>query len=195
VRVLYFIDFEASSLYKGSFPVEVAWVAEDGVGESHLIRPAPGWTEWSPASERIHGISRSRLEAEGEDHLAVARRVLEVLHPDRAVVFSDNPAFDGFWLDMLLTAAGCFPIPRLLDAVKLNLGECAALEAGIAAPPVTPDDHRRLRVARDRASVIIGNAEGAHEREHTHRALDDATQLWRVWRDVRDAVARALSGT
>ena len=31
-----FVDFEASSLAKGSFPVEIAWVDLAGRGESHL---------------------------------------------------------------------------------------------------------------------------------------------------------------
>jgi hypothetical protein len=35
-----FLDFEASSLSDESYPVEVAWVFEDGHAESHLIRPA-----------------------------------------------------------------------------------------------------------------------------------------------------------
>ena len=40
--MLAFVDFEASSLAKDSYPVEVAWVFEDGACEGHLIRPAPG---------------------------------------------------------------------------------------------------------------------------------------------------------
>ena len=44
-----FIEFEASSLNSGSVPIEVGWVLADGTGESHLICPAPGWTDWFPA--------------------------------------------------------------------------------------------------------------------------------------------------
>ncbi|MFZ2994609.1 hypothetical protein [Sphingobium sp.] len=40
------LDFEASSLAKLSQPIEVAWVFEDGICESHLIRPAQQWTDW-----------------------------------------------------------------------------------------------------------------------------------------------------
>ena len=40
--MLVFLDFEASSLAKRGYPIEVAWVFEDGRAESHLIRPAPG---------------------------------------------------------------------------------------------------------------------------------------------------------
>ena len=59
-----FLDFEASSLEKGGFPVEVGWVLQDGAEEAHLIRPAPDWTVWSEEAEAIHRLSRARLEAE-----------------------------------------------------------------------------------------------------------------------------------
>lgn len=34
--MLVFLDFEASSLGKRSYPIEVAWVVEDGRSEAHL---------------------------------------------------------------------------------------------------------------------------------------------------------------
>jgi hypothetical protein len=34
-----FLDFEASSLGKNGYPIEVGWVFEDGACEAHLIRP------------------------------------------------------------------------------------------------------------------------------------------------------------
>lgn len=40
-----FLDFEASSLSDQSYPVEVAWVFQDGRTESHLINPAPEWVD------------------------------------------------------------------------------------------------------------------------------------------------------
>jgi hypothetical protein len=49
--MLAFLDFEASSLGKKSYPIEVAWVFEDGTSESHLIKPAPEWTDWDPAAQ------------------------------------------------------------------------------------------------------------------------------------------------
>ena len=55
-----FLDFEASSLEKGGFPVEVGWVLEDGTEEAHLIRPAPDWTVWSAEAEAIHHLPRAR---------------------------------------------------------------------------------------------------------------------------------------
>ena len=59
--MLAFLDFEASSLGKKSVPIEVAWVWEDGRGESHLIRPADGWDDWNERAEAIHHVSRATL--------------------------------------------------------------------------------------------------------------------------------------
>lgn len=47
VCMIVFVDFEASSLAKASFPVEVAWVFENGAARTSLIRPASGWDDWS----------------------------------------------------------------------------------------------------------------------------------------------------
>ena len=60
-----FLDFEASSLGKNGYPIEVAWVFEDGDSESFLISPIGRWTGWDAAAEAIHGISREQLAAEG----------------------------------------------------------------------------------------------------------------------------------
>lgn len=78
--MLAFLDFEASSLGKQSFPIEVAWVFEDGAAEAHLIRPAPTWTDWDPQSEAIHHISRDTLIAECEPHDWVAQRMIDQLN-------------------------------------------------------------------------------------------------------------------
>lgn len=74
-----FIDFEASSLSDRSYPVEVAWVFQDGRSESHLIAPAPEWTDWDERAEAIHGIGRGMLVAEDEWHDDVAARIIEAL--------------------------------------------------------------------------------------------------------------------
>ena len=60
--MIVFLDFEASSLSKHSYPVEIAWVFEDGRSRSFLIKPKSGWTDWSADAEKIHGISRDRLQ-------------------------------------------------------------------------------------------------------------------------------------
>lgn len=101
--MLVFLDFEASSLSKQSYPVEVAWVFEDGRSESHLIRPAPQWNDWDSAAEAIHGITRAELEAAGADHAAVARRMVDRLTGHD--LLASAPSWDGKWLSALLRAA------------------------------------------------------------------------------------------
>ncbi len=76
-----FLVFEASSLSDHSYPVEVAWVFQDGRSESHLIRPATGWTDWDDEAEAIHGITREKLASEGEPHADVATHMVEVSCP------------------------------------------------------------------------------------------------------------------
>jgi hypothetical protein len=72
--MLVFLDFEASSLSKQSYPIEVAWVFEDGESEEYLIRLAPLWTDWDPAAEAIHHIRRATLLADGTAHDLIAHR-------------------------------------------------------------------------------------------------------------------------
>lgn len=102
-----FLDFEASSLSDQSYPVEVAWVFEDGYAESHLIKPAPEWIEWDPRAEAIHGISRARLVHEGETHTSVATRMIEVLSEHE--LFASAPSWDGKWLSVLLRGGRAAP--------------------------------------------------------------------------------------
>jgi hypothetical protein len=99
-----FLDFEASSLSPHSYPIEVAWSLEDGSIESHLISPAgvDGWTDWDSAAERLHGIPRRKLLAEGEPPLLVCNRMNEQLAGK--VVYTDALRFDGMWLAKLLYA-------------------------------------------------------------------------------------------
>jgi hypothetical protein len=66
-RIPVFIDFEASSLSKRSYPGEIAWVFEDARSPSFCIKPAQGWTDWSTEAEALHGIFRQQLESYGVD--------------------------------------------------------------------------------------------------------------------------------
>ncbi len=77
--MLVFLDFEASSLSKQSYPVEVAWVFEDGRSRAFLIRPAPDWTDWSSEAEAIHGISRELLEKEDVAVSIIADEMVKTL--------------------------------------------------------------------------------------------------------------------
>ena len=100
--MIQFIDLEASSLLPGGFPIEVAWVDQNGQGESYLVRPPPAWLQaeaaWSTDSERVHGISLATLMAEGLPVEQVAKRVAEALAPAHVMACSDAPGFDGGWI-------------------------------------------------------------------------------------------------
>jgi hypothetical protein len=173
--MIVFLDFEASSLGKHGFPIEVGWAAEDGSLESHLIRPAPGWEEWTESAQRVHGISLEHLLREGTPHDAVARRMLEALKGH--ALYASAPSWDGQWMSRLLRAAG---LPRhalrLYDTEKVQRSSAmAALEAaGVPAG-----------VRRDLIEDVLAAARRAAEAETpAHRALDDARRELRLWRDI-----------
>jgi hypothetical protein len=182
--MLAFLDFEASSLAKHSYPVEVAWVFEDGACESHLIRPAPGWIDWDPGAERMHGLSRERLAAEGEPHDQVAHRLLEVLSGHEPC--ASAPSWDGKWLSVLLRAAG---LPR--HAMRLKDSEAVDLEAAceLLRAVAGPGDLDR------QAAQILERARASVEAEPpAHRALADAEREYRLWREVRRLAQEATAG-
>ncbi|MBD0276332.1 MAG: transcriptional regulator, partial [Acetobacteraceae bacterium] len=171
------------SLGSGSRPIEIAWVDEDGRGESHLIKPAPNWRDWSVASQRVHGISQEMLEREGVAHARVARRAAAVLAG--AAVFADQPSFDGYWLRMLLEAAGIRDEIPVLD-VTLAYGQaCSAIW-----------DQHDVEGSLARARRIVAEAEEAEAMRQRvrHRALPDAEGLWWRWREVRRRAAAVVVG-
>ena len=180
--MIVFLDFEASGLGKGGFPIEVGWVFEDGRTEEHLIRPAPGWEEWDPAAERIHGLSRERLAREGEPHDEVARRMVAVLS-DHAL-YASAPSWDGQWLSRLLRAAG---LPR--HALRLRDTEEARRDAALAAlADLAPARRDSLLEA-----VLAELERESRAASPAHRALADAEREMALWRGIGDRVRAALA--
>jgi hypothetical protein len=109
------IDFEATSLSQGSWPIEVAvgWPISGEV-RSWLIRPDGDWLrrwDWSPAAERLHGIRPSMLLDEGRPAHEVAREVLAA--SGNALIYSDNVAAEQIWLRRLLSVVPVGIIPRV----------------------------------------------------------------------------------
>ena len=177
-----FVDFEASSLRKNGFPVEVGWVFEDGASEGHLIRPAPGWSDWDAEAEAIHGLSRERLEREGMPHDQVARRMVAALAGH--ALYASAPSWDGKWLSLLLRAAG---LPR--HSLRLRDTEVAQAEsaAEILDPLLTPGE--AAGAVREIIAEVRAEAQLQTPR---HRAVDDAAGELRRWREVvRRAEAKA----
>lgn len=165
-----FLDFEASSLSKQSYPIEVGWVHEDGRGEAHLIRPAPGWTEWDESAEVVHHISRHMLETEGEPHDQVCAKLLTLF--ETSTVLASAPSWDGHWLSMLLRASG---LPRHLH--RLQDTEVAFLDAA------------RARGGDEvAAAALIASARGkVAQLPAGHRAEADARREWTIWRTIVEA--------
>lgn len=177
-----FLDFEASSLAKKSYPIEVAWIFEDGRSESHLIRPAPDWTDWDEDAARIHGLDRATLEGEGTPHEVVARRVVDQLASHD--VHASAPSWDGKWMSLLLRAAG---LPR--HAVRLTDTEDAQAAAVREALSLSGLGGPAIEAAVTR--ILAQQRETAKCEKPAHRALADATRERALWIEA-GRLARAL---
>jgi hypothetical protein len=183
-----FLDFEASSLMRGSFPIEIGWCDEHGAGQAHLIKPADDWTEWSFKSQDLHGITREQLEREGLPVEVIARRAYAAMGTATTRIYSDNPIHDGMWLQKLLDAGGVPSVQPMLNVVTLFVQECQVLRKMNREQPETAAWHREDGRISDRISYLIGTVEEQHEGPRVHRAQPDAERLWRMWRDVKDRV-------
>lgn len=171
-----FVDVEASSLQEGGFPIELAWVMDDGTHESHLIRPENGWRVWCARAARVHGLTPAVLQACGQPAAVVARRFVQVARGRRVV--SDAVAFDAAWLSMLCTAAN-LATPALLP-VQLAYAKAVAPLLDPAAP----------RPVQARMALDLVACHEHHENTRNrprHRALPDAWSLWRTWRAIAGA--------
>jgi hypothetical protein len=176
-RVRVFLDFEASSLGKRSYPIEVAWVFEDGRAESHLIRPLAHWTDWAADAQATHGIAPAQLMAEGEPAAEVARRMLDQLTGH--ALYASAPSWDGKWLSVLLRGAG---LPR--HALRLQDTDAAHLDAACAALREAVPRGELHGAARAVLARVRRDREGAPV---AHRALADAQAEHAVWLAVRRA--------
>lgn len=96
---LIILDFEASSLSDGSYPISVG-VIVNGEARYWLIKPRTGWIDWSLESQAIHGIKRSSLLEHGID-VSVVYYELKTLLGGAPVIYSDNPYWESRWLRCL----------------------------------------------------------------------------------------------
>lgn len=166
-----FLDLERSSLGRHSFPVEVAWVFEDGAEEGHLIRPAVRWKEWEPPARSLHRIPLDLLESDGLPVETVARRLVDSLSGHE--VYADAPSWDGDWVGMLLRSAG---LPGgALQLVDIDAG-LEELARAILAPSLPSSDIPRAtrRILADASARFAG-------RPRAQRALGDARLSRERW--------------
>lgn len=153
-----FIDFEASSLdLIASYPIEVGLCMPDGTLHSWLIAPHVLWQDWSDSAERIHGISRATLDAEGASVRDVAHHLNELL-PSQ--VFCDAWTFDSFWLHRLFRAAKVRPEFQL-ESISMLLNT---------------QQVREWSGVRQEVIVELGLP--------VHRAANDALILHKTWERI-----------
>lgn len=185
---LLFLDIEASSLSGTSYPIEVGWVHEDGQGESHLVRPESTWTDWDPAAEKLHGITRAQLCESGMPATEVAQRLVACLGSDGCALVSDSPQTDGVWLGRLMMVAGRQPLP-LLDFDALCGEELRRLIEAAAPKWSLRRAMREQDIRREGQEIYdsVRTAEAMKSRVR-HRALPDAQGLWWRWRRIRERV-------
>ncbi len=178
--MLVFLDFEASSLAKQSYPIEVAWIFEDGASETHLIRPAPDWHDWDIRAEAIHHIPREILLCDGTPHDEVARRMVDRLTGHDLA--ASAPSWDGKWLSALLRAAG---LPR--HALRLRATDDVQREVARAIlTGQVPADRLEATIAT-LIDAVRAKAQGAPP---AHRALADAVAERDRWLAVRAGAAQ-----
>lgn len=180
-----FMDFEASSLLPGGYPIEVAWVLPSGQGESYLVKPASYWTEWSASSEKIHGIPYSELST-GSSCILVAKRILAVSKKYQFAVSA--PEWDGMWLDMLLQAGGVQEKVPVISDDLVYFNACSPMMELMTGKFGTPEFYRSQREIADAMQDLIGQVEEQEELKGkpAHRALADAQAMWLMWKTISD---------
>ena len=170
-RPVVFLDYEASGLFADSHPIEAGIASWVGPATSFLIAPHGTWGsgKWDYSAERIHGIPRVLLEAEGLDCAEACRRLgsLTAGH----YVLSDNPEAERMWSE------------TLFDAVGMNVPfEVASADEAIYAAV------RQRGMDEGEAFFVIRSF--AKRFPSVHRAGPDAERLRNLARAVLDRAFR-----
>lgn len=151
-----FLDIEASGFGRGSYPIEVGYVLPDGSSFCSLIRPAPHWTHWDPAAEKVHHIQRDMLAQHGRSAIEVAQLLNDRLCG--RTVFSDGWAHDYPWLGALYEEAEMAPSFKL-DSLRSLLSEREALDwqatRALMSHSMVGERHRASADARLLQSTLV----------------------------------------
>lgn len=162
---IFTIDFEASSLGPGSYPIEVGvcrWAAPDVAieGWSTLIRPVPLWREtgsWTEEAQAVHGIRREELE-DGLDPAETLSILNWIVGPHAA--FCDGGESDFGWARRLVLAAKFMNTFRLGDFDMLA-GRCDVDgHAGLIRYLGTAPAPHRAREDAERLMLALANGFG-----------------------------------
>ena len=156
------IDLEASGFGRGSYPIEVGFVLDDGRAYCTLIQPADGWTHWDASAGALHGITRQTLAQHGRPAVLVASMLNQQLAG--RTLYSDAWAHDYAWLAVLFEEADLAPAFKLESVVAL----------------LDEQQLPRLRDAQRAALASLGLTR--------HRASNDARALQMALRQLRGNV-------
>ncbi len=143
------LDVEASGFGRGSYPIEIGFVAADGSLFCTLVQPAPGWAHWDPAAESLHGISRELLQRHGRPVDWVAGELNRRLAGQ--TVYCDGWGHDYPWIARLFDEAECSPAFRLEDVrVLLDERQLGGWDRSLRAlrDELRPERHRASSDAR-----------------------------------------------
>jgi hypothetical protein len=139
------LDIEASGFGRGSYPIEIGFVAPDGSLFCSLIRPEPDWVHWDLSAQALHGITRELLFQHGRSVAWLAGEINRLLLGQ--TVYCDGWGNDYAWLGRLYDAADDQPRFRLADLRQLLSEDEAA-----RWHDVTTCVRERQQFARHRAS-------------------------------------------
>ena len=150
---MWIIDFEASSLSRQSYPIEVG-ITDGENNYSSLIRPMAHWSDWNTESEAIHNIPKATLDAEGTTASEVAYKLNDLLGGQ--IVYCDCAEWDGFWANVLFSDNGIHQQFEIRDIQGLF-------------------DERGITLEQ----YLLAKQQLIESGEYTeHRALDDAVIIW-----------------
>ncbi|MDM9627771.1 transcriptional regulator [Rhizobium sp. S152] len=182
-----FLDFEASSLGRHGYPIEIAWVFEDDRSRSLLIKPEPTWTDWSEDAQAIHGISRQQLDQEGTPVILVVTEMMAELAGHD--LYASSPSWDGKWLSVLLRGGG---VPRHMLRVRKSddLFQDIASQIIGASPNFSRGGVGAVHV--DISALVAEVIARSEPDSLAHRALPDAQLELERLRLVREAAQRRL---
>lgn len=97
------LDIEASGFGKGSYPIEIGVVADDGKSYSWLVSPEPDWTHWQEEAANLHKITRDEIKANGVKPVFIAEQLNELF--EGQTLYSDGWGVDSVWLSLLFYVA------------------------------------------------------------------------------------------
>lgn len=155
------VDVEASGFGPHSYPIEIGLALDNGDKFCTLLTPAPDWTHWDEAAEKVHRIPRKMLRDYGKDPAQVAQELNRILKGK--TVYTDGWVVDNTWIIKLFSECQMEP------AFFVSSLEMILNEAQMNAWHETKEEiQKELDLKR-------------------HRASNDALVIQKTWVRTRDA--------